>query len=339
MKKILALAAFAYSTFALSATQVPVQLLNPTGSTAGQTIVSTGSATAPGWATVPLSGLSSVAANTVLANATASSAAPSAFSMPSCSSTGNALNWTTNTGFTCQTGLAPLASPTFTGTTTVANITATGTITGFSGRLLGVQSFTSGGTYTPTSGTGRVIIECVGGGGGGGGTAATSTGQSAIGQAGSSGSYARVYWTSPSSQTVTIGAAGTAASGSAGGNGGTTSLGSIVSCPGGIGGSLGAATSNVSAFTTGAAAQASSPTVSGATTLITSRGNQGTYSIVLNSNFSLNGQGGISPLSAGGGQVTGGTGAGGASGAAGASSAATAGTAGAAGQIIIYEYQ
>lgn len=111
------------------ATLTPVQLLNPAGSTAGQAIVSTGPATAPGWGTVAAGSLPPVAANTVIANATGSSASPTAFAMPSCSATGNNLQYTAATGFTCATGYALLASPTFTGTVTAAALTTTGAFT------------------------------------------------------------------------------------------------------------------------------------------------------------------------------------------------------------------
>lgn len=101
MKKLFGALLALVSSVAFATTTVPVQLLNPTGSSSGQTIVSTGASSAPGWAPVPLSGLSSIAANTVLANATSSSAAPTAFAMPSCSTVASALQYTTNTGFTC----------------------------------------------------------------------------------------------------------------------------------------------------------------------------------------------------------------------------------------------
>lgn len=68
--------------------------------------MSTGPSTAPAWSNVTASGLTPVASNTVIANATASSASPSALSVPSCSGTNNALLWATNTGFTCGTGYA-----------------------------------------------------------------------------------------------------------------------------------------------------------------------------------------------------------------------------------------
>lgn len=103
MKKLFGALLALVSSVALATTTVPVQLLNPAGSSSGQTIVSTGASSAPAWATVPLSGLTSIAANTVLANATASTAAPSAFAMPSCSTSTSILQYTTSTGFTCNT--------------------------------------------------------------------------------------------------------------------------------------------------------------------------------------------------------------------------------------------
>jgi hypothetical protein len=129
LKKLTVLLITAVSIAAFGATLNPIQLLNPAGSSSGQAIVSTGASTAPAWGGVGVNGIASIAANTVLANATGSAASPTAFAMPSCSATGNALNWTTSTGFTCQTGLATLASPTFTGTVTTAALTATGLIT------------------------------------------------------------------------------------------------------------------------------------------------------------------------------------------------------------------
>jgi hypothetical protein len=55
MKRLLTAALFALSSTVFAATLNPIQLLNPAGSTAGQTIVSTGPSSAPAWA--PLSGL------------------------------------------------------------------------------------------------------------------------------------------------------------------------------------------------------------------------------------------------------------------------------------------
>lgn len=116
MKRLIAsLAAALVALSASAATLSPVQLLNPAGSSSGQAIISTGSSTAPTWGSVSSGSLGPQAANTVIANATGSSASPTAFAMPSCSATGNVLNWTTSTGFTCGTGYALLNAPLFTG--------------------------------------------------------------------------------------------------------------------------------------------------------------------------------------------------------------------------------
>ena len=59
MKRILALLSVALLAFNVSAaTLVPIQLLNPAGSTSGQVIVSTGPSTAPGFANVPAANVS-----------------------------------------------------------------------------------------------------------------------------------------------------------------------------------------------------------------------------------------------------------------------------------------
>ena len=53
-------------------------------------------------------------ANTLLGNNTGSSGYPTAISVPSCSGTGSALNWTTSTGLSCNTALT-VAAPTGSG--------------------------------------------------------------------------------------------------------------------------------------------------------------------------------------------------------------------------------
>jgi hypothetical protein len=103
------------------------------------------------------------------------------------------------------------------------------------------QVFTSSGTYTPTTGMIFVDFQCVGGGGGGGGAQAASS-QEYGGGGGGSGSYSEVLATAStvgSSQTVTIGAAGTGSANAGGTNGGATSAGSICVANGGSGGSAG----------------------------------------------------------------------------------------------------
>jgi hypothetical protein len=115
------------------------------------------------------------------------------------------------------------------------------------GLFLGVQTFTSSGTYTPGVYTvgGRsvtatkAIVKAVGGGGGGGGASATSATQVSFASGGNAGAYGELFIGSGlSSQTVTIGAGGSAAVAGQnnGGNGGSTSFGSLMVCAGGGGG-------------------------------------------------------------------------------------------------------
>ncbi|HDR9834721.1 TPA: hypothetical protein QDC51_001485 [Burkholderia multivorans] len=115
MKRLFTIALAAFSSIAFGTTLSPIQLLNPAGSTAGQAIVSTGASSAPHWSNVTASGLVAQAANTVVANTTNAAASPTAFAMPSCSASGNVIQYVSGTGFTCATGYALLSSPTFTG--------------------------------------------------------------------------------------------------------------------------------------------------------------------------------------------------------------------------------
>jgi hypothetical protein len=117
---------------------------------------------------------------------------------------------------------------------------------GGAGRLLGIQRFTANGTYTPTPGTRFIIVTGVGGGGGGAGSAATVFNGTSIGGCGSGGAGGRgLFTTGFAGAAVTIGAGGAGGGvGGAGGNGGTTSLGALISFPGGVGGSASAASSS-----------------------------------------------------------------------------------------------
>ncbi|WP_208457744.1 NosD domain-containing protein [Burkholderia vietnamiensis] len=82
----------------------------------------TGSITASGL--VPLSSLATQAANTVVANTAGSSASPTAFTMPSCSGSSNALQYGSGSGFICGSNFALLSSPSFIGTPTAPTATA-----------------------------------------------------------------------------------------------------------------------------------------------------------------------------------------------------------------------
>ncbi|ENL3357877.1 hypothetical protein AB4799_004360, partial [Yersinia enterocolitica] len=150
--------------------------------------------------------------------------------------------------------------------TTQANIGLTPSK--FSGRLLNTQTFTSTGTYTPTTGTGYIIVEAVGGGGASGAISATSASQNAITSVGSPGAYAKVLYTSvPSTASVVIGSGGVGILG-AGPTGGGTTFGSILTCPGGPGSVVG----NPHVPPGGSTGQSGplSPTVSGGGQIITS---------------------------------------------------------------------
>ncbi|CAJ0778705.1 hypothetical protein LMG7141_00789 [Ralstonia condita] len=132
----------ALSAFAAATTLNPVQLLNPAGSTAGQAVISNGATSAPTWQAVPLTGLATQGANTVLGNGTASTAAPTALAVPSCSAATNALLWTSGTGFSCNSGInaatlggATFAAPGAIGGTTAGSgafttLTASSTVSG-----------------------------------------------------------------------------------------------------------------------------------------------------------------------------------------------------------------
>lgn len=146
MKKFISfLSAAIYCCITNAATQVPIQLLNPAGSTSGQAIVSTGAGTAPAWGSVAATSLGPQAANTVVGNFTGSSASPTAYAMPSCAS-GSALTYTSGTGIICSTGYALLASPAFTGSPTAPNQTAGDNTTKLANTAY-VQSAVSGGAY------------------------------------------------------------------------------------------------------------------------------------------------------------------------------------------------
>lgn len=107
---------------------------------------------------------------------------------------------------------------------------------------INVQTFTSSGTYTPTTGMKYCLVRICGGGGGGGGANSNSVANNtASATGGSGGEYAEGLFSAATigvSQPVTIGAggAGGIAGTSNGGAGGTTSLDSLMGASGGQGG-------------------------------------------------------------------------------------------------------
>ena len=118
-----------------------------------------------------------------------------------------------------------------------ANAIAAGTTV--PGAFLGTQVFTSSGTYTPTTGMTKVIGIAQGGGGAGGGASGAVGGNVSLGAPGGAGTWAQFFLTSVqvgASQIITIGGGGAGAAGGNGFAGGVTSIGTLISCPGGVGG-------------------------------------------------------------------------------------------------------
>lgn len=107
------------------------------------------------------------------------------------------------------------------------------------GRLLNIQVFYNSGTYTPTAGTKKVIVEMVSGGGGSAGSRAAASGQISVGGAGGAGSYAKGQFTQNfSGVQITVGTkgAGGTSSGPYASDGGTSSFGSLITAAGGSAG-------------------------------------------------------------------------------------------------------
>jgi hypothetical protein len=103
----------------------------------------------------------------------------------------------------------------------------------------GAFTTTGATTFVPLSNTTTVIGESQGGGGAGGGAGGAGASTVSMGAPGSSGSYGKSLWTIGTfgaSQTITVGAGGVAVSNGTGGNGGSSSIGALLTTPGGTGG-------------------------------------------------------------------------------------------------------
>jgi hypothetical protein len=213
------------------------------------------------------------------------------------------------------------------------------------GSLLNVRFLTSGTSYTPTSGTTKIVFEAIGAGGGGGGAsgAASSVG---AGAGGGAGAIVKGYATVSSSTTYTyaIGAAGTAGAntGGTGGTGGNTTLtidATTYTAGGGTGGT-GQTTGTSLAVTLGGAAG------TGTNGDVNGGGQNGDNGVRLSGTVGISGAGGTSFYGKGGaalaaaaaGNAATGYGAGG-GGALSTANTNRAGGAGAPGILIIYEYK
>jgi hypothetical protein len=218
------------------------------------------------------------------------------------------------------------------------------TLSALSGRLIAVTTFTSSGTWTPNASTHSWYAEGIGGGGGGGGAAAAASGQVAPGGGGAAGSFFKHYTTSvPGAQTITIGTggAGGAAGNNAGTAGGTTSIGALISAPGGNGGA--GAGSTAPPFTQQGGTPGSAST---GASIVNSAGEPGGFSNGIAAGDCISGIGGSSPFGGGGtaaintaaGNNASGRGAGGGGASSNNTGAAQAGGKGGDGIVIIWEY-
>lgn len=213
------------------------------------------------------------------------------------------------------------------------------------GRLLNVQVFTVSGSYTPTAGTKKIIVEVQAGGGAGGGTPATSSSQNSVASGGSSGQYVKSQLQVSSLSlpvTVTVGVGGSGVAGANGSGGGASTFGSVLSATGGLGG--GAGTASTSAYVIQPAAARSLPTVGN---IENAGGSPGGPGILTQIGAGVSGHGGSSRFAGGGnpGSVSGGGytqavgyGSGGAGSAVASSTAAQQGGSGGTGILIVWEY-
>ncbi len=195
-------------------------------------------------------------------------------------------------------------------------------------------------TYTPTANMTFCIIEAIGGGGGGGGATADALTGSASGSGGAGG-YARLLASAATigaSQAIVIGGGGNGGNATSNGtDGGTTSVGSLITCTGGLGGAL----SGANTVTTVSAGGAGGTATGGNINITGMSGSNG----VSSATTVIPAQGATSPYGNGAHTaVNGGSPAAFAAGAGGAGVAAfqnvtgQAGSAGRVGQVIITEF-
>jgi hypothetical protein len=288
-----------------------------TAGTSGQPLLSGGASADPNWGTLAPSfggtGLTTLTANAVmLGNGTGNVA----FAAP------------VSAGFVL-TDNGPGSNPTFQAVSTL------------SGRLIGVQRFTSSGTYTPDAGTNSVIVEVQGGGGAGGGGPATGASQCSVGAGGYSGAYAMSRLTTGfSGATVTVGAGGTGSAGASGGSGGNSAFGTITAAggPGGLSNGPSGSTNGNNSTTPPTAANGSIVNISGSVGSPAYCANSSGQVIAGLGAPSLKGSGGIGAANGTGGSASGfGAGGGGAS-QNNPSAAAVTGGNGSPGIVIVWEY-
>lgn len=167
---------------------------------------------------------------------------------------------------------------------------------GYVGRLIGVRTITSSGTYTPTPGTKSIIVEVQGAGGGGGG-ASSVPGQCSAGCGGQSGTYIKHRITNlATSYECVIGTGGTGGNGATPGNvGGSTSFAGLIAYGGGAGGTTTGAGVNLAFIVTPAQVPMGG-------NIINAGSSSGDGAMIFNSTTSKSGVGGSSSMGGGGGQ-------------------------------------
>lgn len=216
------------------------------------------------------------------------------------------------------------------------------------GRFLGVTRYLANATWTPNAATQTIIVEAVGGGGGGGGTPVTGAMTVAAGAGGNSGTYGKAVIAAAqfgTSQAVVIGTGGAGIAGAAGGNGTQTSLGALMSCPGGNGGGTTGAITAVSGGTFVFPSARTQAVLTSGVPVASNQSRDGGQGLATLTAI-RGGAGGDSTLGAGGSGVVNAVGTtalffGGGGGGAAApvnTAAARAGGAGAGGMLLIYEY-
>jgi hypothetical protein len=108
------------------------------------------------------------------------------------------------------------------------------------GSLIGTQTFTSSGTYSPTPGTKSVVVEVQAAGGGSGGIGSAGSSTVSMGNGGAGGGYAKSRLTTGFSGgipiTVGLGGSGGNLAPTNGSDGGLSSFGSLIVANGGRGG-------------------------------------------------------------------------------------------------------
>ena len=236
------------------------------------------------------------------------------------------------------------------GATSFSGLSGTATQSQLPDVVVGVQTFTAGGTYTASAGTRSQIVELWGGGGGGSGAVSGTTGTAcAFGLGGGAGAYTRRRYAIPAGATgtVVIGAAGTAGAntGAIAGAGGVSTFTdgtTLLTAPGGTAGPASAAAAATLLIQAGAArsAKATNGDVNGI-------GDQGGFGLRLSATGAMSGRGGATSLGGAGqeliGTTTGGaaaanSGSGGSGGVSATTGTPVTGGAGGSGFCVITEY-